>query len=431
MYVFEAVISSSTGLCVSAVFVLSSAHCTRTTHLLLSSGLYDTCIRHHNVPRFYWRIGIATSDVTATNPQNAYLHFSVRSHRSYRVSVLSDAVKYRPNQWVHVAATYDGVVTRFFVNGAKVAESRATWGLLFERQNAAQCLSLRLGGDRHTDDVFRGELKSLALYAGSLHQSQLLRHMQQVFSPDVDRLRDSSALLHENFDDLQAWKTLTNDSPILRRTNFRQNVLRHDVGLNVPPCGITVCDDPQVVKSYAANHQLRQRKTLRYRIINIAKDDGTEPLISSEQIRSQHDVLQTVFSRYNISLQLSEVTIHNASLRNHKIFYGCEASRVGDGFCDAECEHELTGNDGGDCDDTPPFCLNASIGNGVCDEECNRRVYEFDGGDCCQGPTAYMTCFDPVSPNRCCDRFFVQNCVYCGCSGSVSFDLFFFIFFYA
>ena len=68
--------------------------------------------------------------------------------------------------------------------------------------------------------------------------------------------------------------------------------------------------------------------------------------------------------------------MHNSSLRQKTILYGCEPHKVGDGVCTKECRHDNTGQDGGDCDVIHSECRAEQIGDGVCDEECNRYRHE-------------------------------------------------------
>ena len=76
--------------------------------------------------------------------------------------------------------------------------------------------------------------------------------------------------------------------------------------------------------------------------------------------------------------------------------------KLGDGFCDDECNFPDCAYDGGDCckvgadksrctdclckGDTqcPPICVELK-GEGTCDDICNTLNCEYDGGDCCGG----------------------------------------------
>ncbi|CAH1277580.1 PAPPA [Branchiostoma lanceolatum] len=175
-----------------------------------------------------------------------------------------------------------------------------------------------------------------------------------------------------------------------------------DLRLTAPPCGLTVCDNPEVIHSHAENWQLRVPKEVRYRVINVAEDDGRNPTVSREQIQYQHKKLNEAFQSYNISWSLTEVNIYNTSLRRTTIISDCEPSMVGNGVCNPDCKHEVTGNDGGDCDELEQQCQVEMIGDGTCDTSCNRVYHHWDGGDCCNPDwtETYRTCFDPSSPNK-------------------------------
>ena len=238
-----------------------------------------------------------------------------------------------------------------------------------------------------------------------------MQSLHAALSPNTPVLRAAGPpTLEETFESLSNWRTIHNaDPPQVRRANLRRNFLRHDVGLSAPPCGVTVCDDPEVIRSYTEHAQLRSEKRIRYRVVNIAREDGSEPLVSEEQLQRQHAVLTRVFTPLNISFQLTSALVRNETLHDHKILYGCKPDRVGDGSCDEECRHELTGNDGGDCDDVTPVCEGERIGDRVCDADCNRAVFDFDGGDCCRGPAASNSCFDPQSRNRFVESHSLRN----------------------
>ena len=69
--------------------------------------------------------------------------------------------------------------------------------------------------------------------------------------------------------------------------------------------------------------------------------------------------------------------------------------------CDPECEHPLTGVDGGDCR-LQGRCYSWNRRDGLCHVECNNMLNDFDDGDCCDPEVTDVrkTCFDPDSPKR-------------------------------
>ena len=307
---------------------------------------------------------------------------------------MSDNRGYQPNVWTHLAVTYNGEVTKFYVNGAKVEKSERTWGELFP-PSINNCLAIWLGGNVKTKKFFRGELKQVRIIGRALHHHEIVRNMNGYISHPGD------VILSEDFQTLDQWETVLHSAPLHEASTFQLDWLKHDIGLTVPPCGQTVCDDPEVIKAYSENPILRSHKSIRYRVINLANDDGSNVLVTSRQIKKQHEVLRKAFKPYNISMKLEQVLVKNSLLRNSKILFSCEANMIGNGICEKECQHQLTGNDGGDCDNEYTECDDSKMGNNHCDMECNKKYYEWDGGDCCHSNAAdELTCFDPHSPNR-------------------------------
>ncbi|CAN0223870.1 unnamed protein product [Bubo scandiacus] len=163
----------------------------------------------------------------------------------------------------------------------------------------------------------------------------------------------------------------------------------------------TACDNVELVSHYNQHWPLRSGKVVRYRVVNLAEDDGERPTVSREQVWRQHWALSEAFRPYNISWQLSLLEVRNSSLRRRAILLGCEPSKVGNERCDPECEHPLTGYDGGDCR-RPGRCFSWKRRDGICHMECNNMLDDFDDGDCCdpRATDVARTCFDPDSPQR-------------------------------
>ena len=82
---------------------------------------------------------------------------------------------------------------------------------------------------------------------------------------------------------------------------------------------------------------------------------------------------------YNINWKLDVLQLRNSSLRQKTILYGCEPSKVGNGVCNPQCRHVMTGQDGGDCDVTQTECSLEQRGDGSCDQGCNRYI-DINGG---------------------------------------------------
>jgi hypothetical protein len=90
-----------------------------------------------------------------------------------------------------------------------------------------------------------------------------VKHREVVSNMYHTILRDTGInglFLRDNFDDLNNWDSgatapaiVTSDIP----------VQPNDMALVAPPCGETVCDDPDVIRSYSDNWEMRRPKTVR------------------------------------------------------------------------------------------------------------------------------------------------------------------------
>lgn len=304
--------------------------------------------------------------------------------------------RYRPEAWTHLAASYDGRWMALYVDGVRVGRAGGQEGPLHSAFMSS-CRTLLLGGDAWgTTHAFRGHLAGLALWRGALSQSHLQRSFPEEVAEETAGLALAAgfATPEERWVPFregafpQQWVLLSPPSPILRP-------------LGPPACGQTACDNVELVSQYNQHWPLRSWKVVRYRVVNLAEDDGGRPTVSWEQIWRQHRALSEAFRPYNISWQLSLLDVHNSSLRRRAVLLGCEPSKVGNERCDPECEHPLTGYDGGDCR-RPGRCFSWKRRDGVCHMECNNMLDDFDDGDCCdpRATDVTRTCFDPDSPQR-------------------------------
>lgn len=46
------------------------------------------------------------------------------------------------------------------------------------------------------------------------------------------------------------------------------------LNLEIPRCGLTVCDNPEVIENYLHSWEMRTIKKLRYRIVVLTDNDG-------------------------------------------------------------------------------------------------------------------------------------------------------------
>lgn len=171
--------------------------------------------------------------------------------------------------------------------------------------------------------------------------------------------------------------------------------------LRPPLCGQTACDNVELISHYNGHWPLRGEKVIRYQVVNVCDDEGLNPTVSDQQISLQHEVLNEAFGRYNITWQLSVYQVHNSTLRHRTVLVSCEPSKIGNDHCDPECDHPLTGYDGGDCS-LQGRCYSWNRRDGLCHAECNNMLNDFDEGDCCDPEVTDVrkTCFDPDSPRR-------------------------------
>ncbi|XP_018608776.1 pappalysin-2 [Scleropages formosus] len=355
------------------------------------AGVFDNC--SHSLSEKGWSVGIQTVD--PMKKRDARYSFTLRTDRAPKATTITGHQRYEPNSWTHLLASYNGDKMSLYVDGAKVGESSGQSGNLHSAFMSA-CRVLLLGGDQ-TDlgHSFRGQISGFVLWGGPRVQDEFSKGNPQE-APEEPLLAfrgDFSALL-------QHWVPYKDGSPpTLDFTPIPdQKVVSPFLP---PPCGVTTCDNKDIVLSYNDHWQLRTRKHIRYRVVNICNDDGSHPTVSQDQIQRQHHALTEAFQPYNITWELTVQTIHNSSLRQRFVLSNCQISKIGNRHCDLECDHPLTGHDGGDCVHLGP-CYNWKRRDGVCNMECNSIRYDFDDGDCCDPEVTDVkkTCFDPESLDR-------------------------------
>ncbi|XP_016302321.1 pappalysin-2-like [Sinocyclocheilus anshuiensis] len=356
------------------------------------AGMFDNC--SYPLSEKGWSVGIRAADPTGR--KDGRFFFSLRTDRALKSTTIIAPQRYQPNSWTHVVASYDGHKMALYVDNSKVGESREQSGDLYSPYIKA-CRLFLLGGDQSDHEhSFRGHLGGVALWGYVRTHEELLKGYQSH--------AEKQTLILSQWADFS--KVENQWAPYKDRHNLVIVALpvpeRQLVSPFLPPpCGVTVCDNADFALSYNQHWQLRAEKRLRYRIVNICKDNGSDPTVSLQQIQLQHQALEDAFRPYNITLELSIHTIYNSSLQRRFILSNCHIAKVGNRHCDPECDHPLTGHDGGDCLRMGP-CYNWKRRDGVCNPECNSIHYDYDDGDCCDPEVTDVakTCFDPESSQR-------------------------------
>lgn len=356
------------------------------------AGLFDNC--SHVANSKGWTLGIFSPE--HTGKKDARFFFTLRTDRARRSTTVSGHQKYRPGTWTHLAASYDGQQMTLYVDGTRVASHSGQSGAL-NSPFMDRCRTLILGGDNsESRHAFRGHLGSLVLWAQALSQEKLRQRYIRWAVRDC-----AEVMFKASFSHLEKQWAPFQDSvyPLVELLPVPEMDVVSQ--LMPPPCGQTICDNLELISNYNSYWPLRIEKLVRYRVVNVCEDDGSNPTVSLEQITRQHKALLEAFTRYNISWQLSIQEVRNSSLRRRIILASCESGKIGNEHCDPECEHPLTGYDGGDCR-FHGRCFSWKKRDGICHPECNNMLDNFDDGDCCDPEVTDVrkTCFDPDSPER-------------------------------
>lgn len=354
---------------------------------------FDKCAPEHE--KSGWFIGLREASVKS----DLRVAFTLHAVSKPRPTTLMSHKKIEAGRWLHVAATYDGRRMELYLNQAKVATSYGQKGLIFDSVTQGQnCDLLEMGGDAKNGSYYRGQIDKLRLWSEAITHKEISASI-----PDntVEHLTDK-LLMYDEFDDEKTlmgnW--IASNYPRVVRSTVPEE--KHDLSIRKPPCGVTICDNAEIIRSYLKHTTIRGHKKLRIRFVNVMEDDGKRPTVTDSEIHAQFQLIQNVFARYNITWQLEVVAINNTRLRWTTVLHNCETDEVGDNNCNEHCLYDINGYDGGDCITRPKKCEREKQGNKECDPECNTGFYNWDYGDCCLGNTntGTNTCFDPTSPNR-------------------------------
>uniref|UniRef100_A0A3P8X2W6 Pappalysin 2 n=1 Tax=Cynoglossus semilaevis TaxID=244447 RepID=A0A3P8X2W6_CYNSE len=355
------------------------------------AGVFDNC--SHTLSEKGWSVGIRTVEPAGT--KDARFYFTLRTDRAVNSTTVYSHKRYHANVWTHLMATYNGHNMILYVDGAKVGESSLQSGNLYS-SFMSTCRTFFLGSNQSDQGYsYRGHVGGLILWDHARSQADLLKQ-----PPQNDQSEPILAMWADftNVEDLwTSHKSGLHPAIIITPVPEHQPVS----SFLPPPCGLTPCDNTDIVSSYNNSWQLRSTKQVRYRIVNLSNDDGGNPTVTQAQIQLQHWALTEAFRPYNITLDLSVHMVGNSSLRQRFTLSNCRIGKIGNRRCDPECDHPRTGHDGGDCLRLGP-CYNWKRQDGVCNMECNSILYDYDDGDCCDPEVTDVlkTCFDPESPDR-------------------------------
>ncbi|XP_077581231.1 pappalysin-2 [Stigmatopora nigra] len=353
------------------------------------AGVYDNC--SHSLSEKGWSVGIRTMDSAGT--KDARFYFKLRTDRALKSTTVINHRQYKANTWTHLIATYNSHNMTLYVDGAKVGESTLQLGNLYS-PFMKTCRTFILGSNQSEQGYsFRGQIGGVVLWDYALSHEDLQM-------PPFQKTKPLLAMWADFTNVEQMWTPYkTGYHPAVIPTPVPESELVSSYF--PPPCGLTSCDNTDIIFGYNNYWPLRAPKHIRYRIVNLSNDDGSNPTVSTSQINLQHQALIEAFHPYNISLEVTVYTVRNTSLRQRFILSNCRIGKIGNRHCDPECDHPKTGHDGGDCLRLSP-CYNWKRQDGVCHMECNSIHYDYDDGDCCdpEATDILKTCFDPESSDR-------------------------------
>uniref|UniRef100_A0A0R3RPL3 LNR domain-containing protein n=1 Tax=Elaeophora elaphi TaxID=1147741 RepID=A0A0R3RPL3_9BILA len=348
-------------------------------------ALNDICGKERDA--ITWRISIETE---FNGEHGARLAMSLVPELAPESYYIRNEKAYRLGEWIQIAMVFNSHQLLFYVNGARVGKLTREFGALYsEIRSACKRLYLATNGNRFSRNEvigFRGYIGKLRITDHSMDHSELVREQWQ------------GNVIEENFVDIHRWKHLGSDLGMRKQEIPRKDTPRN---IEIPHCGQTVCDNPTVADNYLRHWNLHAVKKLKYRVVVISDDDGSNVNIKRDAIMRQHVELLKAFAPHNITWDLEVINVRNTSLRRKTIVFGCQSSAIGNKRCDIECRHAITGDDGGDCK-IQAKCEKWMLGNKQCELECNNRENNWDKGDCCTdfALSDNRFCIDPTSVYR-------------------------------
>ena len=262
-----------------------------------------------------WFIGLHEAGLT----RDLRVIYTVQSASADSNKTIISHSKIEAKRWYHVAATYDGTRMKLYLNQAKVAVGYGQKGMLFDAPN---CVVLEVGGDVKRGLFYRGTIDKLRLWNEAISHQTITQSLPE---NGINSVMDKISMYDDfNNNDINSinWIPVLYQHPKFVRSTVPDD--KHDLSIRKPPCGKTICDNPEVVRSYLKHPRSRGMKRLTIRFINVMNDDGGQAILSDSDIKSQFHLMQTAFSRYNISWELKVEEIRKSYLRSQTILHGSE-----------------------------------------------------------------------------------------------------------
>lgn len=373
---------------------LNFEHFTITMWVYIEGGEYrdSPILRLYNHCTFL-ELSSLEFGVTTIKKEKSILYFALRTSQSNSSSRLTTGTSIRFQRWTHVSISYDGLRMVLYVDRAKIGVVHHKQTGVFSSDVYPRCTTLDIGGHDEKDKYFRGAIDKISVVNEALSHrlisKRIFRQVQRLFVLKEDFTVKSG--YHRRY------HAVHNLMPELINERIAPEE-KEKLRLPIPKCGHTLCDNPDVIRSYLSYPNVYMfRKQVRYRVVLITKDDGSVCKISENDIHRKHKTLSKVFRKEGISLYLDIAKFTKSNLCNKTVLISCYRPCPDD---TAECEQSVPADRIG----CQRKCSSEKLGNGRCDVECNNpdNGNNWDRGDCCNTSVTNVneTCYDPLSIHR-------------------------------
>ncbi len=295
---------------------------------------FDQCVNENKAD--IWRLGLRES----SKGRDQRIYFSLKTHRIFEPYIIIAHAGYEADEWLHVAVVFNGTALKLYINQAQVAVSHKQLSPVSVTPYS-KCEVLQLGGDSRSSKYFRGTVDDLRVWNIAKSHRRIVKDISEFnlkLSYDDLALNEDFEAAYSNGQTDPSYVSITVSNPKLISSSRPKDL--HRIEIRKPLCGVTVCDNPEIVRGYKENIYIKGKKILRYRLINIADDDGGNPLVTRAQIEIQHDKLNEAFSLYNITWKRTDYLIKNTSLRAQTIIFNCDTGNGRNSACLGDCNKE-------------------------------------------------------------------------------------------